>query len=458
MAGIGFQLRKILGKGGIGGSVGAIVSGIFIVAGPWLLSVISMVILQAAFSRSTFAEVQVFQSTIVYCYAFSLSLFAGIHHHFTRIVADLAWEQKYGESTTWMLRFVGFVALVSMMMAIPVAIFLPVNMQGDIVLYRISIVILFTAINIAWIVMLFVSLLRDYKVISLVFGSGMAVSIAGTLFLAELRGAGGAVFGYAAGILMIDAAFIAIAVTGYPPQLPSNGWSAFGSYAKKYSALIASGFFFYAGQWLDKFYFWVMRGTAVPGSILRVYPSYDFAVYLAGLSIIPGLVYFIIITETQLFTDLKHFLFSLNHSSWSRIQVAKQRVTHSLNSEFRDQSLLQASFSILFAFLLLLFGQEGIINVELWLAMGASFMQFTLLSILVFLYYFELYRKAFIIAGAYFMLNGAGGILLYGLIPWLPAGVGHLVAGTLTCVSGYIVLRKSVYRMDRIIFRRALGI
>jgi len=252
MAGIGFQLRKILGKGGIGGSVGAIVSGIFIVAGPWLISVISMVILQAAFSRSTFAEVPVFQSTIVYCYAFSLSLFAGIHHHFTRIVADLAWEQKFGESTTWMLRFVGFVALVSVIMSVPVATFLPVNMQGDIVLYRISIVILFTAINIAWIVMLFISLLRDYKVISIVFGSGMAVSIAGTLFLAELRGAGGAVFGYAAGILMIDAAFIAIAVTGYPPQLPSNGWSAFGSYAKRYSALIASGFFFTRGNgWIN---------------------------------------------------------------------------------------------------------------------------------------------------------------------------------------------------------------
>ncbi len=458
MAGIGFQLRKIIGKGGIGGTVGALVSGIFIVAGPWLISVLSMVILQAAFTRSTFAEVPIFQSTIVYCYAFSLSLFAGIHHHFTRIVADLAWEQKYGESTTWMLRFVGLVVLVSFVIAVPVAILIPLNIQGDMLFYRISLVVLFIAINIAWIVMLFISLLRDYRVISLVFGTGMAISIAGTLILSDLRGAGGAVFGYAIGILMIDAAFIAIAVTGYPPRRPADGWSAFGLYARKYSALIVSGFFFYAGQWLDKFYFWVVRGTVVQGSILRVYESYDFAVYLAGLSIIPGLVYFIIISETQLFTDLKHFLFSLNHSSWTRIQKAKQRVIQSLRQELKDQSLLQISFSLLFAFILLLFGPKKIAGLEMWLAMGASFTQFTLLTILVFLYYFELYNKALLVAGAYFMMNGAGGILLYGFLPWMPAGAGHLLAGTMACIAGYVTLRQSVYQMDRIIFRRALGV
>ncbi|MBN2874745.1 MAG: exopolysaccharide Pel transporter PelG [Spirochaetales bacterium] len=458
MAGIGFELRKVLGKGGIGGTVGAIVSGIFVVAGPWLISVLSMVVLQAAFSRIRFEGVLVFQATIVYSYAVSLSLSSGFQHHFTRIIADLSWEGRNGEATAWMLRFAGIVALASLAVSVPVASLMPLNISGDVLLYRISIVILFAAINVAWIVILFVSLLRGFMVISAVFALGMTVSIVGAVLLAGLRGVGGALYGYAVGVLVLDGAFIALALQRYPPRRPADGWAAFGTYTRRYRALILSGIGFYAGQWLDKFYFWAVRGSSVNGTPFRVYEAYDYPVYLAGLTIIPGLVYFTIITETQLFTDLKHFLFSLNSASWTKIQKAKMRVIHSLKRELRDQSLLQAAFSLAFAALVLTYGPPGFVTVELWLAMGAAFAQFTLLTILVFLYYFEQYDKALVTAGAYFVMNGVGGAVAYSLLPWLPAGAGHLLAGLVACAIGYAILRISVYRMDRIIFQRAVGV
>ncbi len=457
MAGIGFTLRKVIGKGSLGGTVGAIVSGIFIVAGPWLISLLSMLVIQTAFIRFRFGEAGVFQVSVLYSYAASLSLFSGVHHHFTRIVSDLAWEGKHGQSTTWMLRFVLFVLLLSVGVGTPAACLLPYGTASSAALYRVSLVTLFGAINVLWIVMLFISLLRDYRSISVVFGGGMVLSIGGALYLSASHGAAGAVLGYAFGILVIDMVFIIMAINAHPPANPDDGWSAFPRYARKYSALILSGFFFYAGQWLDKFYFWSTRGTAVPGTALRVYDPYDMAVYVAGLSIIPGLVYFIIVTETQLYTDLRHFLFSLNHSSWSRIQKARQRLGASLRHELRDQSLLQLACSLALAFLLLRMGFGSVDKPELWLSLGAAYAQFTLLSILVFQYYFELYRRALATAGLYFLLNGIGGALLYSLLPSLPAGAGHLMAGSAACLLGYGLLRRAVYRMDRIIFRRALG-
>ena len=86
MAGIGFQLRKLIGSGGLGQKVGALVSGLFIVAGPWMISVLSMIIMQWLMLGDSFAALPAFRIIIVYEYALSLSIFAGIHHHFTRIV------------------------------------------------------------------------------------------------------------------------------------------------------------------------------------------------------------------------------------------------------------------------------------------------------------------------------------------------------------------------------------
>jgi len=415
-----------------------------------------MALLQFAFSRFGFPGTPVFQATVVYCYAGSLSLFSGLHHHFTRIIADLVWENRHGEATAWMLRFSLLAAAASALMSVPAAFLSPVDVPGGETLYRLSVVVLFAAINVAWVVMLFISLLRDYRVISLVFGSGMAVSIAGTLALSGPAGTGGAVLGYAAGILFLDAVFILLGIGRYPPVRPPDGAADFWRYGKRYAALIASGFCFYAGQWMDKFYFWATRGTAIAGTPIRVYDAYDFSVYIAGLSIIPGLVYFMIMTETQLYTDLRHFLFSLNHSSWTRIQSAKLRMTASLGRELRDQSLLQGACSLAAALVAWRFGPPGMAKPELWFAFGAAFMQFTLLTLLVFLYYFELYGNALAVAFLYFCANGLGTAVLYVFFPGLPAGASHLAAGFAASAAGYATLRFSARRMDRVIFTRAL--
>lgn len=457
MAGIGFQLRKIIGKGDLGSTVGAVVSGIFVVAGPWLISITSMVIVQAAFARTGFTGNEQFQASIVYCFAFSLSLFAGLHHHFTRIAADLAWENRQGEATTWMLRFVGIVILVSIAVSVPGSLYaIPASYDGA-ALLRMAFVSLFVIVNVLWIVMLFISSLRDYKIVSVVFVAGMAVSVYATIQLSGRFGSGGAVLGYASGLLAIDIAFILIGVARFPPQKTSNGYGAFFTYAKKYWALILSGFFFYSGQWLDKFYFWVARGAIVEGLRFRTYADYDAAVYITGLSIIPGLVYFIIITETHLYTDLRHFLFALNHASWKRIQKAKLRMITGIRHEFWNQSIFQAVFSIALAAFFLVAGRSGFHSPEIWFALAASFFQFTLLSILVYLYYFELYSSALLASSVYFLLNGVVAAVVYTFVPGLPAGAGHLAAGIAASLVGYALIIHSVYRLDRIVFLKALG-
>ena len=456
MAGIGFQLRKILGKGDLGSTVGALISGVFIVAGPWLISVLAMAILQTLFSRYSVPRVEVFQVVIIYCYAFSLSLFAGIHHLFTRLVADLAWENRNGEAASWMLRFVVLTALLAAAIALPALYLLPFSADLDPGLLRLSSVFLFMAVNVTWIVLLFISLLKDYRIILGVFALGMAASVGGALSLGQLRGPGGAVLGYTLGMTLIDVLFILVALLRHPPEPVQDGWTKVRIYTRRYRALILSGVCFYGGQWLDKFVFWLIRGQSVEGTPFRIYAEYDIAVYIAGLSVIPGLVYFIIIAETQLYTDLKHFLFTLNHASWRRIQEAKGRLSGGIRGEMRDQLTLQAACTLALATLILALRPAGLATPAMALALLAALFQFTLLTLLVYLYYFELYDRALVAAFLYALLNGLGTIGLYAVFPGLPAGLSHVMAGMTGSLAAVLMLRDAVFRMDKIIFRRVL--
>lgn len=456
MAGIGFQLRKILGKGDLGSTVGALVSGVFIVAGPWLISVLAMAILQTLFSRYSVPRVEVFQVVIIYCYAFSLSLFAGIHHLFTRLVADLAWENHNGEASSWMLRFVVLTALLAAAISLPVLFILPFSPELSPNLLRLSSAFLYMAVNVTWIVLLFISLLKDYRIILGVFTLGMAASVGGALSLGQVWGPGGAVLGYALGMVLIDILFIIVALIRHPPEPVREGWTKVWAYAHRYQALILSGICFYAGQWLDKFTFWFIQGQTIEGTPFRIYAEYDIAVYIAGLSVIPGLVYFIIIAETQLYTDLRHLLFTLNHASWRRIQEAKGRLSRGMLREMRDQLTLQAACTLGLATVILALRPAGLTTPTMALALLAALFQFTLLTLLVYLYYFELYDRALAAALLYALLNGLGTIGLYTAFPLLPAGLSHVLAGMVGSLAAVLMLRNAVFRMDKIIFRRVL--
>lgn len=457
MAGIGFQLRKIISQGNLYETIGALVSGVFIVAGPWLISVVSMALLQGAFSREAIANVQVFQAVVVYCYAFSLSLFSALHHHFTRIIADLVWESRHGEAASWMLRFLLLAAVLALGLAIPAALFISLDLVQYQNLFRIGMVVLFVFINLLWIIMLFISLLKRYTIILIVFVTGMGLSVLVAPILAAQIGVTGALLGYTSGIVLIDIIFLIIVLIRYKPVKIETSKGLFWKYLIRYSPLIASGFFFYAGQWLDKLYFWFFQGEQISGISLYMFPEYDYAVYLAGLSIIPGLVYFVIIAETQIYVDTRHFLYTVTHSPWMRIQEAKQNLLQSLRDEVRDQSLLQGFSTLAFAYALYLFGPDSVKTPVMALALGAAFFQFTLMTILVFLYYFELYRQAMFAALLYFVLNGPAMGLLYWVIPSLPPGLGHLLAGSIASLWGYQMLRNNTRRIEKILFLRALG-
>ena len=89
MAGIGFELRRILGKGSYLNELSAYLYAALISSGPWLMSIFTLSVL-GLFREQTLSNVEheVFRSTIIYTYAFSLVFVGFFQLVATRYLAD----------------------------------------------------------------------------------------------------------------------------------------------------------------------------------------------------------------------------------------------------------------------------------------------------------------------------------------------------------------------------------
>jgi len=76
MAGIGFELQKVLKQGGIGSFFKVILAGSMVVAGPWILTILGIFFI-GKFAESELAQFyKLFTAAIVYSYPF-LHIFFG---------------------------------------------------------------------------------------------------------------------------------------------------------------------------------------------------------------------------------------------------------------------------------------------------------------------------------------------------------------------------------------------
>ncbi len=456
MAGIGFQLRAVLGRGELSGTVGAVASGLFVVAGPWLASAASMSVLQLSLARQGLEGGQAFFAAVIYCFAVSLCLYAGLHYIFTRLVADLSWDGRYGEATSWMLRLAAFAALSAMILGLAGLSLLPVDEAIVGKGFAASSALLFGGVSAAWILLLYSSLLRNHRLVTAAFAAGMAAGVLAASALARTRGPSGAVLGYAAGLWLADALLAILGTVTFPPRKPRSSLRDAVAFARTHAALGASGFLFYLGQWIDTFAFWASRGEPVAGLGLRLYAAYDGYVFMAGLSIIPGLVYFVVASETRVYTYLRRFLRALDAMSLSRIRESRASLAGCVRDELRRLGGFQAAFSLAAGAALAWLRPDSLGSPVPWLALGAAYFLCVLLSLLVFLYYLELYREALASALALCALNGLGALLPSALGAYPPAGLGRLLAAIVACGLAYALLRRSIGRLERAIYVRSL--
>jgi polysaccharide biosynthesis protein PelG len=296
MAGIGFELRKLLDKRGYMGLFQAYAYAGIISSGPWVLSIVGMLIspmISVAVVIPQFLITQ-FQVSVTYLIAISLIVTGGLQLGFTRYTADRLFEQA---DAMILPNFMGTL-LVATLCAGAIGILAALTLfVAQSVVYRLLMMAGFVIMCDIWIVTVFLSGVRQYKAILWLYAVGYAVTVLAAIGLRPL-GLEGLLLGFLIGQFVLLIAMIGLTIYNYP----SNRFIEFDFLkpGRMFKSLLWIGALLNFGLWIDKLIFWYYPDTGqwIIGP-LAASPIYDMPIFLAYLSIIPGMAVFLVRIETD---------------------------------------------------------------------------------------------------------------------------------------------------------------
>ncbi len=296
MAGIGFELRKLLRKENYLGLLQAYAYAGIISSGPWILSILGIQLV-GLFSLAVVIPkiaVQQFQVSVTYLLAFSLILTGPLQLAFTRYIADRLFEKN---DELIVPNFMGtqlVTALVSGGLGSLFALTWFAELPLD---YRLLMLAGFVQLCLIWIATIFLSGLKQYTAIVWIFAVGYCTTV-GAAILWRPWGLSGLLSGFVVGHFLMLCGFWFLILRHYPIRRLVD--FDFLQRGRMYVSLIWTGLLYNLAIWLDKLLFWYSPETSdqVIGP-LRASPLYDLPIFLAYLSIIPGMAVFLVRIETD---------------------------------------------------------------------------------------------------------------------------------------------------------------
>ena len=451
MAGIGFKLLKLIENESFLKKAKAYIFASIITSGPWILSILCLsligVISGLFLSSRKFSIISI---TIVYTFAFTLIATGPIQFVLTRYLADKEYLKQKDKMLSALITAVGLSIIVSLAITIPWYLF----SEGTF-LYKFIGISLFVIISCIWTMMDFLSCLKNYMKIVKSFLIGSILSVALMPLLGNILDLEGALLGYAAGQLCI----LVMLIIGISKEFKFNGFfcKEYFKYMKLFPYIMFTGLLYNLGLWSDKLIGWFgTNGVTVFGNF-RAFTVYDTPVFIAYLSIIPSLAYFLIQSETKFFLTHRRFFDSIIKESLTNILQYKKDLSailkKSISRLFIVQFATSLAGSIFSPFIGGLFGLSGQSISILRILFFAAGFQVLFLYTIIFMMYFDFSRLSFYMVLVFFLLN-AGLNILFAFFPVLPIGFGYLIAIGCSFLLGLLFLLYSVSDIEYKIFMR----
>lgn len=454
MAGIGFTLRKIMSERRLSSVAVAAIAGLFIVAGPWFFSMVNMAIVAGTLgstSQSTSGQ-ELFFAFTIYGYALSLIFSAPIHYLLTRIVADLVFENREAATTRYLVQFIPLVIFIGLACGSWVISLLSGHPLAQDPVFISSYLLFCVGINITWLALINASLLRWYKRMLAAFLLVLGCSILAMMLGPSSDGLARSMLVMGLGNFSLGTILTILCILAYPLQINRREHRTKAAFEQSWP-LILGGWFLSLDLWLEKIYYWFMKGLQVEGTRILTHPAYDHAIYLSNLSIIPAMVFFLVFTETDFSSNIRRFLNGLGTLPYTALHKRKLELMNLTRRSLWTLVLVQGLVSAG-----LFFAGPWIMSLtpdltwELWtIGLSLAWLQFLVLSWFNLYFYFG--RQFRVLFSACFLLV-ANLILTAGFhqfLPELPDGLGAVIAHALTVILLYRELMYTTEHADRII-------
>ena len=296
MAGIGFELRKLLKKESYFGLLQAYAYAGIISSGPWILSIIGILFvgfmsLGAIFPRMLIVQ---FQVSVTYLIMSSLILTGFIQLGFTRFIADGLFNKQ---DDLVIPNFTGMLLIVTSVSGIVGLLAVFLLFPGLSLSYRLLMLSGFVILSAIWVSTIFLSGMKQYKEIVVLFTLGYTVTVVSAYILRPL-GMEGLLLGFVIGHFVLLIGMMTLTLRTFSLTKPIA--FDFLRPGAMFTSLIWAGFLYNMAVWVDKIMFWFYADTSqsIIGP-LRASLIYDLPIFLAYLAIIPGMAVFLVRIETD---------------------------------------------------------------------------------------------------------------------------------------------------------------
>lgn len=448
MAGIGFELRRLLRKKSLIGMAHAYAYAGLIGSGPWVISIIAILAIGLLTSTNAMQLpfIAQFQVSVSYLMAGSLILTSPLQLMFTRYIADRIYEKRDYLILPNLLGALTLTVLAGSLVSGLVVLFW---IEGSFV-YRLCMMVSFVLLSCIWIVQIFASAVKAYHQILLVFALGYALTV-GTAVGLRQYGLEGLLLGFTFSQAVLLFTLLALVVRQYPGKRLVE--FSFLRPDQIFPVLALTGLLYNLGMWMDKFIFWSddITGVSVLG-MLRTSPIYDLPIFLAYLSTIPGMAVFLVRMEVDLAEQCALFYKKVTvGGTLQQIVDAKQNlvrgVKNGLIDMFKVQSVTTLILLVLGEDLLVLFGISPLYRPLLSIDLVAVATLLGVLAVFNVLFYLDQRKSVLFLCLLFFFSNTVFSLLSLAAGPVF-YGYGFAAAVLLTLFVSLYTLSHTLESLE----------
>ena len=459
MAGIGVKLNRIFSKNTIATDLVGFGYSTVITIAPMLLVIAALVVeeLTLGFSGVGFYRRELFSCTILYIFIFGLLTASPFNPVLSKYMSDVIYNETYEDILP--CYYVGLLMNISFSLLPGVPFCLWEFFVGKVPMYYvftgfcgyISLVLVFYS-------MLYLSICKDYKKISLYFTFGMVLAVLLSfvfVYLFRMEVTYSMLLSLVIGFFLIACLELSL-VTSYFRK-NSGKYKQVLQYFKKYWKLVGTNFLYILGLYIHNFVFWTTDGRMIVAKSFVCMQPYDMATCLAMFTNISASVIFITRVEMYFHDRYKAYSEAVIGGRGMDIDNAKSRMFRQLNSELMNLVRIQFVVTVVIFMLCITFLPNlgfGGMTMKIYPCLAAGyFVLFVMYAQIIFLYYFS-DTTGSLLTAVVFCLGTLLGSIWATTLPIIWYGSGLVIASLLGWTVAFFRIRYIERHLEGHIFCR----
>ena len=441
MAGIGVKLNRIYQKNTITTNIVGFFYSTVVTIAPVLVVIINLMLMQKVLKFNTvrYIDREIFSCTVLYIFIFSLLTTSPFNAVLSRYMSDVIFEERYEDVQP--CHRVGLLTNIcfSCLFAIPFCFW--EHLVGGVPIYYVFTgYCCFVSLVMVFYNMLYLSICKEYRLISFYFLMGMVTAFLLSLFLRFVCKCS---ITYSM-LLALAVGFFLTAVLEWAKIhqfFPDNSeeYGRVFEYFRKHWQLILINFLYTLGLFVHNFVFW---GTDMAMHLVHTFvcnQPYDMATCLAMFTNISASVIFISRVEMYFHERYRDYADAVFGGRGIDIRNTRNRMLRQLGSELMTLVRLQFIVSVFIYLIFVIFlpgmGYAGLVMRIYPMVAAGYFVLFLMYSEIIFLYYFEDLNGALLTAMSFCIGTFLASLvavnfsyIFYGFGVWTGSVIGFVVA------------------------------